>query len=324
MGAIDAELDLVASHPPAHCPLTGSLRVNISALRAAADSPLLGFGGDVSGYSRSIYEREIAEAEVWNALVAAQLIVRGDDNQPRSGLSGLADIQDAARHEWFQQWFRFGHNQRRRELDAQQATETIVSIVLLVMDLLSLRAGTAGVRSGTAASVSPFRAWLRRQLAKLAPLLARVGRSPRATAQRLVAELIRQGKRVVVNIGGEASPNDIARWGDAALFAINLNSLMETRPQSGIPNLVRADAARIGELFDAGQVDEIISMRLPPDVLDWQTIIPGAHRTLKPGGRITINFQGVGSDAPLIVEAMRHARFRNIENLSGAVITAIK
>lgn len=321
MGAIDAEVRLAASHPPSRCPPSGSLEVNVAALRRAADSPLVGIGGDVGGYSRRRYEGEIAEAEVWNGLVRAGLIVRGDDGRPRSGISDLPETRRAASNELFQEWFRFGLRRRQEEIEAQQTSEAILSYVLLVMELLLLRMGTtrAGVRASE--GVSPFRAWFRRQLARLVELIPQ---SLRSGAQRLVAELIRRGRRVVVNLGGEASPSDIARWGDTARDAINLNPLTVARPQSGIPNLVRADAARIGDLFNPSQVDEIISTRLPPNTLDWQRTIPGAHRVLKPGGRITISFQGVGSDADVIIAEMQRLGFRDIENLAGAVIRAVK
>jgi|GEM_PF-6831924 hypothetical protein len=148
----------------------------------------------------------------------------------------------------------------------------------------------------------------------------------RTRAQGMVTRLAQEGRRIVVNLGGEASRNDIDRWGELARHAINVNPLTPGRNQAGIPNLVRTEAENIGALFSRGQVDEIISMRLPPDTLDWGRVIPGVHRVLRPGGRITINFQGVADDAQAILAAMARTQppFRNIENLQGAVITAIR
>lgn len=127
--------------------------------------------------------------------------------------------------------------------------------------------------------------------------------SPKAMAQALVAELKRKNKKVVVNIGGEASPAEIAAHGDLARHAINLNPVTVGRQSADqIPNLLRHDAKEIGDLFDAGQVDSIISNRLPPNTLQWDKIIPGAKKTLRSGGTIEIRFQGTGRDGATIIK----------------------
>lgn len=148
----------------------------------------------------------------------------------------------------------------------------------------------------------------------------------RARAQELVARILREGRRVVVNIGGEASPNDIARWGDLARHAINLNPLDARRAAETVPRLVQTGAENIGRLFSRGQVDEIISMRLEPATMNWPQIVSGAHRVLRPGGRITINFQGHTDDIRAIVQAMNATRppFRNIETFANTVVVAIR
>ena len=189
--------------------------------------------------------------------------------------------------------------------------------------------GEAAASAAAAGVLSRLRQAASRVLRSLAGAASAPGvalQALRAEAQRLAARLSQQGRRVVVNIGGETSERDLERWGELARHAINVNPLTSGRPQTGVPNLVRTEAENIGSLFNRGQVDEIISNRLPFDTLGWDRVIPGAHRVLRPGGRITINFQGVSEDAAQIVAAMARTRppFRNVENLGGAVIQAIR
>jgi hypothetical protein len=107
---------------------------------------------------------------------------------------------------------------------------------------------------------------------------------------RMVSSLQRAGKRVVVNIGGTGEVAD----------AINLNN--QAVPRKDIAALIQRDAAEIGEVFNANTIEEITSNRLPPNTFDWNRLIPGAYKVLKPGGSITIRFQGVGNDAATILK----------------------
>ncbi len=131
----------------------------------------------------------------------------------------------------------------------------------------------------------------------------------------LASRLQTSGKRVVVNVGGTGEVPD----------AINLNP-NKVAPRKGIPNLIEKGGEEIGEIFNPATVDEITSNRLPPNTLDWDRILPGAQKVLKPGGRITIKFQGVGGDGPKIVEQLRNLGFKDINNPMnlGAVIEAVK
>jgi len=133
-------------------------------------------------------------------------------------------------------------------------------------------------------------------------------------ARGMVKRLREAGRRIVVNIGGE---------GEEA-GAINVNN--KTRLNTPIENFVQEDAGRIGELFEPNSVDEIISNRLPPNTLNWSRTIPGAHRILKPGGRIVIRFQGRGMDGDTIVPQLRRLGFREINDWGGggAIFEAIK
>jgi hypothetical protein len=139
--------------------------------------------------------------------------------------------------------------------------------------------------------------------------------SATSIAMRLVKQLRQLGKRVVVNIGGTGEVKD----------AINLNP-NKVAPRKDIPHLVAEGAERIGEIFEPNAIDEIVSNRLPPNTIRWQMVLPGAHRVLKPGGSISIRFQGVGKDGPVIIQEMRRLGFTKINNPMdmGAVIEATK
>jgi hypothetical protein len=142
-----------------------------------------------------------------------------------------------------------------------------------------------------------------------------VAASATAVGMRLVKQYRQLGKRVVINIGGTGEVRD----------AINLNP-NRVAPRKDIPHLVAEGAERIGEIFEPNTIDQIVSNRLPPNTIRWQTVLPGAHRVLRLGGTISIRFQGVGKDGPVIVEEMRRLGFRNINNPMnmGAVIEATK
>lgn len=96
----------------------------------------------------------------------------------------------------------------------------------------------------------------------------------------LLMQLRRLGKRIVVNLGGTGEVPD----------AINLNPNI-VAPRKSIPNLIAKKGEQIGDVFDPGTVDEIVSNRLPPNTIDWTKVLPGAHKVLKPGGSISIRFQ---------------------------------
>jgi hypothetical protein len=144
----------------------------------------------------------------------------------------------------------------------------------------------------------------------------------RAAGSELADQLRREGKRVVVNIGGTGEVAD----------AINVNPNV-VAPRKNIPNHIARKAEVIGELFGANSVDEIVSNSIPPNTYDWRQILPGAHKVLRPGTKITIRFTGVGEDADIIIEQVKKLGFKEWQNGlrvgtkvvgEGAVITAVK
>lgn len=135
-----------------------------------------------------------------------------------------------------------------------------------------------------------------------------------ALARSIVAQLVKSGQRVVINIGGE---------GEVA-GAINLN--IQKRLNVPIENFIESDAANIGDIFESNSIDEIVSNRLPPNTLDWDRLIPGASKVLKPGSRLLIRFQGTGQDGAKIMPLLRQYGFREINDWggSGAIFEAVK
>ncbi len=138
--------------------------------------------------------------------------------------------------------------------------------------------------------------------------------TPAQASAGLVAKLLKAGKRIIVNLGGAGEVTD----------AINLNPNRVAPRQ--IPNLVAEEGEKIGDLFRSNSVDAIVSNRLPPNTIDWTKVLPGAYKVLKPGGTITIRFQGVGRDGPIIMGQLQKLGFKNIQNPLnlGAAIDAVK
>lgn len=136
-----------------------------------------------------------------------------------------------------------------------------------------------------------------------------------ASGEEMAAQLRRKGEKVVVNLGGTGEVNG----------ALNLNPNI-VAPRIGIPNLIQRPGEEIGQIFKRNTVDAIVSNRLPPNTIDWIRLLSGAKEALKPGGSITIAFQGVGDDAAIILEQFRKLGFREIEDVlgKGAVLKAIK
>lgn len=129
----------------------------------------------------------------------------------------------------------------------------------------------------------------------------------------LVAQARSAGRPAVVNLGGTGEVKG----------AINLNP-NKVAPRKDIPNLVAREGEEIGEVFGSNSVDEIVSNRLPPNTLDWGRVLPGAHKILKPGGKIIIRFQGVGDDAKVIMEKFRELGFKETKNYAGAALEGVK
>jgi stage V sporulation protein SpoVS len=138
---------------------------------------------------------------------------------------------------------------------------------------------------------------------------------PAQQARTLANRLRQQGKPVIANIGGAGSAHEPPH-------AININNQAVAR--RGIPNHVHADGTDIGQLFDAGSVDQVVGYRMPPSVVDWNRAVPGIRQVLAPGGTFRYSYQGANADARLLEQALRRNGFRNVTNTSDVLVEAVR
>jgi len=105
-------------------------------------------------------------------------------------------------------------------------------------------------------------------------------------AKALVSALRKEGREVVVNIGGEAAAHEV----EVCPYAINVNPITKGR-RTDIPNLIRSQGEKVGELFEAGSVDRIVSWKLPTSV-DPAQLAKGSVKILRAGGRMDMRIFG--------------------------------
>lgn len=136
-----------------------------------------------------------------------------------------------------------------------------------------------------------------------------------ATARGMVEQLVKAGKKVVVNIGGTGArhePQD----------AINVNNQAVGRKH--IPNHVQADGSDIGKLFDSNSVDRIDGHNMAPGVVDWARAAPGAYKVLKPGSVLQYAYRGANADAKFAVEQLRQAGFTHAVAIEDTLVIGKK
>jgi hypothetical protein len=138
----------------------------------------------------------------------------------------------------------------------------------------------------------------------------------KVAARQLVEQSHQATGRVVLNLLGTGEVPG----------AINVNSLVSQQVK-GIPNLLRAAAERVGELFPAGSVDAIVSNNAGHGMVNWATAARGCFDILRSGGRISIA-PYVGGDLVKhlgeITSALRAAGFHQVAVQVGKFVTAIK
>jgi hypothetical protein len=141
------------------------------------------------------------------------------------------------------------------------------------------------------------------------------GLSAAATRSRDLARQIRaRGDPVIANMGGAGAPHE-------PTGAININNQAVSR--SGIPNHVQADASDIGQLFDAGSVDRVVGYHMALSVINWRGAVPGIRSVLRPGGTFRFDWRGT-SEAGEVARLLREAGFREVKNISDALVTAVR
>ena len=147
-----------------------------------------------------------------------------------------------------------------------------------------------------------------------APTAARL--SPAATRARDLARGIRsRGDPVAVNMGGAGAVHETPG-------AININNQVVGR--RGIPNHVEADASDIGQLFDAGSVDQVVGHHMPPSVINWERAVPGIRSALRSGGTFRFDWRGATPEAVKVAQLLQEAGFREVQNIADALVTATK
>jgi hypothetical protein len=119
-------------------------------------------------------------------------------------------------------------------------------------------------------------------------------------ARQLAKELAKAGKPVVANVGGAGEETG----------AINVNN--QVVPREGIPNLIQADGADVGDLFEPGSLDGIVGNRMAPGAVNWSKAASGAFKALKAGGTVRYYYQGANKDALAAAQELRRAGFTNV------------
>jgi hypothetical protein len=99
-------------------------------------------------------------------------------------------------------------------------------------------------------------------------------------------------------------------------------------PGSGVPNLVRARFEDMGEIFEPGSVNSVISHRLPADTVNWPQAAQAANRVMPAGGRLSLNvWTRTPEQLQEVIQAFTRAGFR-IDKTGvvgpGTMITGVK
>jgi hypothetical protein len=135
----------------------------------------------------------------------------------------------------------------------------------------------------------------------------------RATARKLLSR--QPPGRAVINLAGTGE----------AEGAINVNPLLDQQVRD-IPNLVKAKAEHIGEIFPPASADKIVSNNVVFGQVDWGPTARGCFSVLKPGGTVSIApYAGqLASQVEVIKAALTNAGFSSIKDIGGVVVTAVK
>jgi hypothetical protein len=142
-------------------------------------------------------------------------------------------------------------------------------------------------------------------------------------ARAIVRSFVRRGVKVVVNIGGEAGPEELAKYGEQ--IALNHQVRMSIAKRF-IPNLVKEPGENIGLVFRENTIDLVVSRKLDASI-DVERIAQGAFRVLRSGGRLEMriytNHPEFGNQ---FVQALIRAGFErnSIQNLGNTLFMAVK
>jgi hypothetical protein len=136
-------------------------------------------------------------------------------------------------------------------------------------------------------------------------------------AKTMVDELKAARKPIVVNLAGTGEVAD----------AINVNSLKAQQVRN-IPRLLAVGAEKVGDVFESGVVDKVVSNNVVRGEVNWSEALKGAFKILKSGGKVTIAPYAGELEAQLaeIATALREAGFKNIirDPVTKLFYTAVK
>jgi len=142
-------------------------------------------------------------------------------------------------------------------------------------------------------------------------------------ARSIVKSFVRRGLKVVVSIGGEAGPEEVAEFGEQ--IALNHQVRMGIGRRY-IPNLVKEPGENIGKVFEAETVDRVVSRKL--DVgFDTDQVAQGAFKVLKSGGDVCMHvFTSDPNFGSRFVQSLIKAGFdpSRVKNIGNSLFLAVK
>lgn len=142
-------------------------------------------------------------------------------------------------------------------------------------------------------------------------------------AQAMVKALRARGAQVIVNIGGEAGVEELSQFG-VDQIALNHQVRMGIARRF-VPNLVKENGDRIGEVFGPNTIDKIVSRKLDSAFFEPSKLARGAFNVLKVGGRLEMQiFPNNPAFRMTFTTALRNARFRDVKDIGGVFFTAVK
>jgi hypothetical protein len=109
-----------------------------------------------------------------------------------------------------------------------------------------------------------------------------------------------------VNVGGGLETPDMT----------NLNPIKAGSggPSKGIPNHVRGSMEQMGEIFERGSVEYMMSNKLPYAGVDWPVATRAAAQAMKPGGKVDLNIWGLDDNKIAALKSgFEQAGFKNVE-----------
>ncbi|HYP14930.1 MAG TPA: hypothetical protein VEQ63_13465 [Bryobacteraceae bacterium] len=189
-------------------------------------------------------------------------------------------------------------------------------IVRQLAKAIAARVGAAAVAKAVSSTAAAAANAISSELGRATLLFLRSLR-----AKALVKSLEKRGLKVIVNLGGEAAPHEMAKLGEH--IAVN-HAVRFPKTKRFVPNLIKESADSLGDLFSPNTVDRIVCYKLE-QTFDPMKVAAGAAKVLKHGAKLELNlFSHDPGFATRLVKALADRQFTNIENIANASIRAVK